>query len=333
MDTESTFVMPVSVSCPQCGKELVAPDELIGKVASCPQCNTPFPVAGGNGQSAAGVAPKPAPAAANYMPPPASAAPTSPPAEATQPLPQPTVPAPTELPPKESYLPPGKDQPPSKDQPPAESKPAKFKTRPDKADATGATPAGDSVPDAAPTAKDSAAATASPQRAAEPARFIAAAQATETAIQLGQDGQLPTLVLEEGKSQEQAKEDGQQSNPLLLVAVLCFSLLSSLVMLFFEFEAGRPPDEQKRDARAAIQQFYIQGQPLLEEYQHELRRALQAHNKGDYATERRHYHSVVRMLQAENNDDLKGLTGQARADRPPNDEHLREQLSTLLRKD
>ena len=139
--------------------------------------------------------------------------------------------------------------------------------------------------------------------------------------------------MQEGEAQDKAKDDGQHSNPLLLVAVLCFSLLSSLLMLFFEFEASRPPDEVKRLARVAIQRHYIHGQPLLEEYQHELRRALQAHNKPDYATERQHYQNVLRLLLAENNDNLKGLTGQARADEPPNDEHLQELLSILLRKD
>lgn len=315
--------MPVSVNCPQCGKELVAPNELIGKVASCPQCNTPFPIAGGNGQNSQPAAtPPPAATTAAFFPPIAAAGTAAPtPTEPRQPTPasaapRPTPASPTQLPSQESYFPP------SQDHPPGQSKPARFKSVASAPPATNAASAAPATP-AAP----------SPHRAAQPARFVAAAQGSDTTIQLGQDGQLPTLVLDEGQASPDAKADGQQSNPLLLVAVLCFSLLSSLVMLFVEFEAGRLPDEDKRLARQALQQYYIQGQPLLEAYQHELRRALQAHNKGDYATERRHYQNVVRLLLAENNDDLRGLTGQARADRPPNDEHLREQLSILLRKD
>ena len=38
--------MPQTVKCPRCGKELIAPDELIGKVAACPQCHEPIPITG-----------------------------------------------------------------------------------------------------------------------------------------------------------------------------------------------------------------------------------------------------------------------------------------------
>ena len=40
-----TSLMTVRVKCPKCGKELSAPDELLGKVAMCPRCRNPFPVA------------------------------------------------------------------------------------------------------------------------------------------------------------------------------------------------------------------------------------------------------------------------------------------------
>jgi len=39
---------------------------------------------------------------------------------------------------------------------------------------------------------------------------------------------------------------------------------------------------------------------------------LQAHNKGDYAAERRLYRRVIQRLKAENNNELRGLTGQVR---------------------
>jgi hypothetical protein len=61
-----------------------------------------------------------------------------------------------------------------------------------------------------------------------------------------------------------------------------------------------------------------------------LREALQANNKGDYATERRRYHQVLDLLHAENNDPLSGLTGQANAAKPPHDRHLEEMLSALV---
>ena len=36
--------MPVRVQCPQCGKQLLAGDDCIGKNSTCPRCRTKFPV-------------------------------------------------------------------------------------------------------------------------------------------------------------------------------------------------------------------------------------------------------------------------------------------------
>ncbi|MFM9960700.1 MAG: biopolymer transporter ExbD [Planctomycetaceae bacterium] len=36
--------MPVRVQCPECGKQLIAGDDRIGKNSTCPQCRTKFPV-------------------------------------------------------------------------------------------------------------------------------------------------------------------------------------------------------------------------------------------------------------------------------------------------
>ncbi|MBP85869.1 MAG: hypothetical protein CMJ64_03990 [Planctomycetaceae bacterium] len=171
------------------------------------------------------------------------------------------------------------------------------------------------------------------QRAAKAARFIAAAS-TDTAIQLGQDGQLPSLVLEEGRAKE-TDDESQKSSPYLLVAALCISLGGSVAMLLIDTEVQRSEGQDKPQARELIERHYISqpGQILSEPYQDELRAALQAHNQGDYATERRHYRDVIERLKAENNNELKGLTGQVRAAQPPNDEHLEKQLATLLRDD
>jgi hypothetical protein len=181
----------------------------------------------------------------------------------------------------------------------------------------------------APTAK-----TASPQRAAQPARFIAA-QATDTTIQLGQDGQLPTLVLQEGKAKQEVEEDAQRSNPILLAVVFGFAVVSSIALLLINPQVQRSERPDKQQARELIEDHYIKDKAhiLPERYQQELRRALQAYNNEDYATERTHYRNVVRLLHAENNNALKGLTGQVRAKQHPNDEDLKDLLDILLRKD
>ena len=185
-------------------------------------------------------------------------------------------------------------------------------------------------PSAAPAAPRAAAPV---QRAAKAARFIAA-ESTETAIQLGQDGQLPSLVLEEGTAKGK-DEEAQKSSPFLLVAALCISLGASVAMLLLDPQVQQSERADKPRARELIEQHYISqpGQILLEPYQDELRAALQAHNKGDFATERRLYRRVIQRLKAENNNELRGLTGQVRGFEPPNDKDLEELLTILLRND
>jgi len=139
------------------------------------------------------------------------------------------------------------------------------------------------------------------------------------------------LVLTEGKSNAAIDADGQKSNPLLLVGVLCFSLLASLSMLLLDTTAYYAEPDSKIDARARIEADYVKGKPLREPYQHELAAALQSHHKGDYAQERTHYKQVLKMLREENKNAYTGVTGRVSAPSPPNDEHLDSLLRTLLR--
>jgi hypothetical protein len=228
---------------------------------------------------------------------------------------------------------------------PVEAYAPPLKSSPKPAEPTTATPRHESASQTAttsrpaPVAQKSAdqreepAARAPVQRAAKAARFIAA-ETTDTAIQLGQDGQLPALVLEEGRAKE-TDDEAQKSSPFLLVAALCISLGASVGMLLLDTEVRRSERQDKAQARALIEQYYI-SQPtqiLTEPYQDDLRAALQAHNQADYKTERQFYRRVFQRLKAENNNELKGLTGQVRADQRPNDEDLEQLLATLLRDD
>ena len=167
-------------------------------------------------------------------------------------------------------------------------------------------------------------------RAARPAKFIAD-ESTDSAIELGQDGQLPMLVLAEGESTEATDADGQKSNPLILVGVLCFSLLASLSMLLFDTTAYYAEPDSEKEARAQIEAHYVKGNPLREPYQDILAAALQDYHKGDYAQERVHYKQVLKMLHEENKNAFTGLTGRVSAPLPPSDEHLDSLLRTLLR--
>lgn len=212
--------------------------------------------------------------------------------------------------------------------PPPPPPPSGQRPAPHTAQASNAAPP--AVPKQPARPKQQAAPAPSTPRAARPARFIAG-ESTDTAIELGQDGQLPMLVLTEGKSNAATEADGQKSNPLLLVGVLCFSLLASLSMLLLDTTAYYAEPDSKTEARAQIEAHYVKGKPLREPYQHELAAALQAHHKGDYAQERTHYKQVLKMLHEENKNAYTGVTGRVSAPSPPNDEHLESLLRTLLR--
>jgi hypothetical protein len=176
--------------------------------------------------------------------------------------------------------------------------------------------------------EDSAAA----QRAAQPARFIAA-NPTERRIDLGADGRLPELVFQEGQKTEHGAAVTPSSNPIVLIVVLTVSFGLSVAMLLIHPASGRSESQRNAEARDELALHYTQSYRRLEPYQELLRQALQFHNQGKYAEERRCYRRVLDLLQEEHRDNLKGLTGVRRGDSPPSDEHLESLLSQLLSND
>ncbi len=139
------------------------------------------------------------------------------------------------------------------------------------------------------------------------------------------------LVLAEGKNKEIADAEGQKSNPLILVGVLCFSLLASLSMLLLDPTTYRAEPDSRKAARAQVEAHYVKGDPLRDPYQELLASALQSHNKGDLKQERKYYEQVLKMLREENKNNYTGVTGRVSAPAPPNDDHLDSLLRTLLR--
>ena len=343
--------MTISVNCPVCSQLLVAPDDLVGKLAACPGCNSQFPIMSDSNGPA--VSPPPPPAASNgsatlqtRQASPAAPAVASPPrvpssrahdATASSSSATTTSSESVQRAPIEAYAPP--TQQPLKPSPSRPTPSTATSTPPSEAPAELRSTAQQPIsrPDPPPPNRNSnpAPATAVPAaRVAKTARFIAA-EATDTAVQLGQNGQLPSLVLEEGKAKGLADDEEQKSSPFLMVTVLCVSLGMSMVMLLLDTEGAPSEKEDKSDARKMIEQHYIgqPGQIKLEAYQQDLRQALRAHNKADYATERKIYQKVFFLLKAENNNELKGLTGQVSAKQHPCDQKLEELLATLLRRD
>lgn len=134
----------------------------------------------------------------------------------------------------------------------------------------------------------------------------------------------------EGSKPEPAAAAPRTSNPLVLIGVLTVSFGLSAALLLMETETQRTESQRQAAARDELAFHYTQNTRRPEPYQEWLRKALQFHNQGKYAEERRCYRRVLDLLHEEHRDDLTGLTGVRRGMTPPSDEHLQSLLSQLL---
>jgi hypothetical protein len=170
-------------------------------------------------------------------------------------------------------------------------------------------------------------------RQGQAARFVAE-NVAETNLQLGADGRLPELQFEAPNEElEQEKPQATDSNPLLLIGALCFSITLSVILLVFEPAETTSNTAAKVQARREIQRNYIGTGPDLKPHEKRLREAMSAFHRSDHATERRLYREVLNMLKDESLRGAAGLTGPKTALRPPNDRHLEQQIATILSKD
>jgi DNA-directed RNA polymerase subunit RPC12/RpoP len=167
-------------------------------------------------------------------------------------------------------------------------------------------------------------------RPAQAAKFIAD-EATESRVQLGADGRLPGLQFENQVAEQDVETpQSRGSNPLMLIGMLCFGITLSVILLVVDPQQMQSDDAAKAEAREALAQYYTGLGPTLKPYEKCLREALQAHSREDYATERRRYREVLNMLHDESIRGAAGLTGPRKATEPPCDQHLEQQIATLL---
>jgi hypothetical protein len=278
--------MFVKVKCPSCGKELKAPDDLVGRRVLCPRCEDSFRV----GSSAGGGQEIEVPAAdiqtAEVMDDTATVGKRKA-VEATDPSNR-NVPVPT-----------GSDHQQPVQPPPIQRNAEVATVRPRPPRIT---------------------------RTVKQARFVAD-QVAETGVQLGADGQLPSLALQDEERKDVEDKASQSSNPLLLIGALCFSITMSLIMLVVEPGGAASDPGSKDEARLQIKGHYMGESASLKPYERKLREAIQAHHRGDNKTERARYREVLNMLHDESNP-IEGLTGD-----PERDRHLKDQLGTLLSKE
>lgn len=157
------------------------------------------------------------------------------------------------------------------------------------------------------------------------ARFVTD-RAGGTLVRLGEDGHLPELQLNELLgSRKTTAQKRRESNPAVLYGVLAFSLLSSVALLFLDFEGGATAEGKAYSRRVVVEEFLgDEGRPV-QPYQRLLREASLAHSRGDGTGERDLYRRVLRLLNSEDRNPFTGVTGS-----PDDDERLRHHLGVLL---
>ncbi|MDA0917636.1 MAG: FHA domain-containing protein [Planctomycetota bacterium] len=133
-------------------------------------------------------------------------------------------------------------------------------------------------------------------------------------VELGADGHLPELALQDDPTRKEKQAKPKQSNSALLYSVLGLSFLSSLAMLFAEVDPPSVSELSKGDARQEIVRFFGSDDKELETWQKQLRAARLAHSRGDAENELMAYRRVLTLLKSEDRDPHVGITGHLSTD-------------------
>lgn len=147
----------------------------------------------------------------------------------------------------------------------------------------------------------------SSKRKRQTARFIT--DRGDTLVELGADGHLPELSLEDGPARKQKRDGTQKSGPALLYCALGLSFLCSLAMLFVDSSAESVSEMSRSEAREEIVHFFGSDKDELQEWQVSLRAARLARSRQDYTTEVAEYRQVLKVLNSEDRDPHIGVTG------------------------
>lgn len=144
-------------------------------------------------------------------------------------------------------------------------------------------------------------------------------------VELGADGHLPELALQDDPTRNEKQPKPKQSNSALLYSVLALSFLSSLAMMFADIDPPSVSELSKADAREEIVRFFGNDDKDLEVWQRRLRAARLAHSRGDAEMELRRYREVLAALNSEDRDVHIGMTG-----RLATDEELKKLIGIII---
>ena len=165
--------------------------------------------------------------------------------------------------------------------------------------------------------------TAKTRNAPSPTARIIPLAAPDTSVESVKD--LPTLKLAEEK-QPLLKSSELSSNPVFLGILVCCSVISSGLILFFAGGAGKVDRGKLDRIRNEIARFYETRIDVdLKPYQLELREAQLAYSRGDIQGEKAAYRKVMRRFRAEDRSQYAGVTGS-----PTSDAELEKLVSIML---
>ncbi len=145
------------------------------------------------------------------------------------------------------------------------------------------------------------------------ARFIT--DQGDPLVELGADGQLPELSLEDGPASRSRSAKKKSTSPVILYCVLGLSFFCTLALLFIDPSPPTRTEVSRAQARKDIVAFYGTGEHELKPFQKALRAARLAHARGDTATERAEYRKVLDELNSEDRDRHIGVTGHHNTDK------------------
>lgn len=133
-------------------------------------------------------------------------------------------------------------------------------------------------------------------------------------VELGADGHLPELALEDDPTRKEKQVQPKQSNSTLLYCVLGLSFLSSLAMLIADVDPPSVSELSRSEAREEITRFFGSEDDDLKPWQKSLRAARLAHSRGDTQAELAEYREVLSVLNSEDRDPHIGVTGHLSTD-------------------